>query len=74
MAKESYNAGDKVVPRDFKLQLYGIWKVEKMLQSYIVSSCMANGRTHKRFFLPFDIEREIQKGEQMLFPFMYYES
>ena len=71
MTKESYKAGDKVVPRDPKLRLYGIWTVTEVTQYLISVSCRVNDRIQKEFFESSDIICKIPKGDQIMFSFFY---
>ena len=79
MAKEKFNPipisdfhrGDKVVPKDAKLRLCGIWTVTERTQYLITAHCRVNGETKEEFFGSSDIICKIEKNQQLLFSFMY---
>ena len=71
MAKESFKEGDKVVPRDPKLRLYGIWTVTGVTRYLITARCRVNGETQEEFFGRLDIICKIPKDGQIMFSFFY---
>ncbi len=71
MAKEKFNRGEKVVPKDAKLRSCGIWTVTEWTKYLITAHCRVNGETQEEFFGPSDIICKIEKGENIMFSFMY---
>ena len=73
MAKENFNVGDEVVPRDPERWSQGnnIGTVRKLLSTDVIVDCRVNGKLITTFYPPEKIKHVCQKGKQMLFPFMY---
>jgi hypothetical protein len=66
-----FHRGDKVVPKDAKLRLCGIWTVKERAQYLITAHCRVNGETKVDLFGSSDIICKIKINQQLLFYFKY---